>query len=156
MVTAVSKSQKTRKVVNQDMEQMVEVPSEAPEEVSDPLAALMNQAQAAYTSYLQAQRKVAEAYQERQHQSETSYKEIEENAAKICTAALGKAERALEKAEQEADEACLKVRMEAKRVYQDSVNEALRLRDETIQQAWEETKRNSERIWKVFQGKIEK
>jgi hypothetical protein len=36
------------------------------------------------------------------------------------------------------------------------VNEALRVRDETVQQAWEETKRNSEKIWKVFQGKIEK
>jgi hypothetical protein len=35
------------------------------------------------------------------------------------------------------------------------VNEALRVRDEAIQQAWEETKRNSEKIWKVFQGKIE-
>jgi cell division septum initiation protein DivIVA len=94
MVTAVSKNQKTRKVVDQDMEQVVEIPSEAPEEVSDPLAALMSQAQAAYTSYLQAQRKVAEAYQERQRESETSYKEIEENAARICTAALEKAEHA--------------------------------------------------------------
>lgn len=46
--------------------------------------------------------------------------------------------------------------MEAKQVYQDSVNEALGVRKETIEQAWEETKKNSERIWKVFQGKIEK
>jgi hypothetical protein len=66
MVTAISKNQKSRKVMDKDVEQMVEVPSEAPEEVSGPLAELMSQAQSAYTSYLQAQRKVAEAYQERQ------------------------------------------------------------------------------------------
>jgi hypothetical protein len=30
------------------------------------------------------------------------------------------------------------------------------VRNETIEQAWEETKRNSERIWKVFQGEIKR
>ena len=44
--------------------------------------------------------------------------------------------------------------MSAKQVYQNSVNEALRIRMETIEQAWEENKRNSERVWKLFQGEI--
>jgi hypothetical protein len=34
------------------------------------------------------------------------------------------------------------------------VKEALRVRRETVEQAWEEAKRNSEKIWKVFQGEI--
>ena len=44
--------------------------------------------------------------------------------------------------------------MSATQAYQDSVNEALRVRREAVEQAWEEAERTSEKIWKVFQGEI--
>lgn len=44
MVTTMSKSQQSRKVVSKDVEQMVELSSEVPEEVRNPLAELMSQA----------------------------------------------------------------------------------------------------------------
>ena len=150
------KNQQAKKVVSKDMEQMVELPSEVLTEKRDPLDELMNQAQAAYESYLQAQRKVAVAYQERQRRVEESFKEIEEHAAKMCAVAMEKAARALEKTEQEAEETYKKAKVGATQVCQDNLNEALRIRRETVEQAWGEARRNSERIWKVFQGEIKR
>lgn len=156
MATTMTENQQARKVVNKDVKQMGKLPSEVLKEERDPLDELMSQAQAAYMSYLQAQRKVAVAYQERHRRVEESFKEIEEHAAKICAVAIEKAARALEKAEQEAEEACKKAKMSATQGYQDGMNESLRIRRETVEQAWEEARRNSERIWKVFQGEIKR
>ncbi len=156
MTTTMIKNQQAKKVVSKDMEQMVELPSEVLTEKRDPLDELMNQAQAAYESYLQAQRKVAVAYQERQRRVEESFKEIEEHAAKMCAVAMEKAARALEKTEQEAEETYKKAKVGATQVCQDNLNEALRIRRETVEQAWGEARRNSERIWKVFQGEIKR
>jgi hypothetical protein len=65
VATTMIKSQQARKVVGKDGEQMIEVPAEVSKEERDSLDELMDQAQAAYESYLQAQKKVALAYQER-------------------------------------------------------------------------------------------
>jgi hypothetical protein len=37
-------------------------------------------------------------------------------------------------------------------VHQESVNEALRVGNETVEQTWRETSEISERIWEIFQG----
>jgi len=110
-----TKNPQVRKEVSKDVKQMVELPSEVLEEDRDPIAELMSQAQAAYESYQQAQRKVAAAYQEHQRQGEMSYKETEEHAAKLCAEAIEKAARVLEKAEQEAEEAYMKAKEYARR-----------------------------------------
>jgi hypothetical protein len=102
VAATITKNTQTRKVVGKDVEETVELPSEVPQEDRDTLNELMKQAQTAYESYLQAQRKVATAYQERQRRVEESFKDIEEHAAKICAVAIEKASRALEKAEQDA------------------------------------------------------
>ena len=156
MATTMVKSQQARKVVGKDGEQMVELPTEVTKEERDSLDELMSQAQAAHESYLQARKKVALAYQERQRRVEESFKEIEAHAAKLCTVAIEKATRSLEKAEQEAEGMYKKAKLSAAQAYQDSLDEALRIRTETVEQAWEEARRNSEKIWKVFQGEIKK
>jgi galactokinase/mevalonate kinase-like predicted kinase len=156
MATTMIKNQQSRKGAGKDTPQTVELTPEILEDVRDPLDELMSQAQAAYVSYLQAQKKVASAYQERQRQVEKSYKAIEDRASKICAEAIEKATRALEKADQEAEEAYQKAKARAEQTYQDGVNESLRIREETIENAWEESKRNSDRIWKMFQGELER
>jgi vacuolar-type H+-ATPase subunit H len=151
-----TKNPQARKVTGKDGEQMVELPNDVSKEERDSLDELMGQAQAAYESYLQAQKKVALAYQGRQRRVEESFKEIEEHAAKLCAVAIEKASRSLEKAEQEAEEMYEKAKLSGTQVYQESLNEALRIRRETVEQAWEEARRNSEKIWKVFQGEIKR
>jgi hypothetical protein len=66
VATTMIKSQQARRVVDKGGEQMDELPTEATTEERDSLDELMSQAQGAYESYVQAQRKVAAAYQERQ------------------------------------------------------------------------------------------
>ncbi len=156
MATTMTKNPQARKVTGKDGEQMVELPNDVSKEERDSLDELMGQAQAAYESYLQAQKKVALAYQGRQRRVEESFKEIEEHAAKLCAVAIEKASRSLEKAEQEAEEMYEKAKLSGTQVYQESLNEALRIRRETVEQAWEEARRNSEKIWKVFQGEIKR
>jgi vacuolar-type H+-ATPase subunit H len=151
-----TKNPQARKVTGKDGEQMVELPNDVSKEERDSLDELMGQAQAAYESYLQAQKKVALAYQGRQRRVEESFKEIEEHAAKLCAVAIEKASRSLEKAEQEAEDMYKKAKLSGTQVYQESLNEALRIRRETVEQAWEEARRNSEKIWKVFQGEIKR
>jgi vacuolar-type H+-ATPase subunit H len=151
-----TKNPQARKVTGKDGEQMVELPNDVSKEERDSLDELMGQAQAAYESYLQAQKKVALAYQGRQRRVEESFKEIEEHAAKLCAVAIEKASRSLEKAEQEAEDMYKKAKLSGTQVYQESLNEALRIRRETVEQAWDEARRNSERIWKVFQGEIKR
>lgn len=156
MATTMTKNPQARKVTGKDGEQMVEIPNDVSKEERDSLDELMGQAQAAYESYLQAQKKVALAYQGRQRRVEESFKEIEEHAAKLCAVAIEKASRSLEKAEQEAEDMYKKAKLSGTQVYQESLNEALRIRRETVEQAWDEARRNSERIWKVFQGEIKR
>lgn len=156
MATTMTKNPQARKVTGKDGEQMVELPNDVSKEERDSLDELMGQAQAAYESYLQAQKKVALAYQGRQRRVEESFKEIEEHAANLCAVAIEKASRSLEKAEQEAEEMHKKAKLSAAQIYQDNLNEALRIRRETVEQAWEEARRNSEKIWKVFQGEIKR
>jgi vacuolar-type H+-ATPase subunit H len=151
-----TKNPQARKVTGKDGEQMVEIPNDVSKEERDSLDELMGQAQTAYESYLQAQKKVALAYQGRQRRVEESFKEIEEHAAKLCAVAIEKASRSLEKAEQEAEDMYKKAKLSGTQVYQESLNEALRIRRETVEQAWEEARRNSEKIWKVFQGEIKR
>ena len=156
MATTMIKNQQARKVVGKDDEQMVDLPTEATTQEGDSLDELMSQAQNAYESYLQAQKKEALAYQGRQRRVEESFKETEEHAAKLCAVAIEKATRSLEKAEQEAEGTYKKAKLSAAQTYQDSLNEALRIRTEAVEQAWEEARRNSEKIWKVFQGEIKR
>jgi molecular chaperone GrpE (heat shock protein) len=156
VATTMIKSQQARKAAANDEGPIAEPPSEIAKEERDSLDELMSQAQGAYESYLQAQKKVALAYQERQHRVEESFKEIEEHAAKLCAVAIDEAVRSLEKAEQEAEGTYKKAKLSAMQAYQDSLDEALRIRGDTVELAWEEAKRNSERIWKVFQGEVKR
>ena len=97
MTTTMTEYPKANKVVSKDEKQTLELTPEVSKEGKDPLNDLMNQvnqAQNAYKSYLQAQRKVAAAYQERQRQGEKAYKEIEEQAANICAETIEKASKA--------------------------------------------------------------
>ena len=104
MTTTMTENQKAKKLVSKDEEQALELTAEVLKEGKDPLNDLANQARTTYTSYLQAQRKVAEAYQERQRQGEKAYKEVEEQATNICVETIEKASQVREKAEQEAEE----------------------------------------------------
>jgi len=86
-----TKNQQSRKVASKEEKQKVEFVRDVTKEDKDSLSELMNQAQAAYNSYIQAQRKVAAAYQECQCHGEKAYEEIEEQAANICTETIEKA-----------------------------------------------------------------
>lgn len=155
MASTMTKGQQARKVVNKDVKQAAEFTPQVSEEVKDPLNELMNQAQAAYGSYLQAQRKVATAYQHAQYEGEKAYKETEAQAANLCAETMEKALQAREKAEREAEEQYKETRGRAGQAYQDSATEALRVRKETVEKAWEATKGNSDKIWTIFQSGTE-
>jgi vacuolar-type H+-ATPase subunit H len=154
VTTTITENPQAKEEVGKDGERMVEFAAAISKEDRDSLDELMTQAQAAYDSYLQAQRKVALAYQEQRRRIEESFKEIEEHADRLCAVAIERANRSLEKAEQEAEEMYKKAKVSARQVYQDSLTEALRIRRDSVGQAWEEARRNSEKISKVFQGEI--
>ena len=79
-MTTTTKQQQPKKTDGKAEEQVPEVS----QDTLDPLDEFQNQAEMAYTAYLEAQRKVATAYKERERQEEKTYKEIEQQAYESC------------------------------------------------------------------------
>lgn len=155
MATTMTRNQQARKMTSKVAGSAAEFDAEIPEEGKEPLKKLMSEAQAAYVSYLQAQRKVATAYQERRRLGEQEFKEIEERAAAACAQAIEEASQALLRAEQEAEAAYKEARRRAEQAYQQGILAALAARKEAVDKAWAESSGASEAIWRIFQGGTE-
>lgn len=118
----------------------------------NPLEEMRKQAEMAYTSYLGAQRKVANAYRDRERAEVLLYKETERDANKACDEAIETAASVRLAAERKAREEYEKALDGAQSTYQQSVAEALKSCRESIDRQWQVTNELSEQTWKIFQG----
>jgi len=103
MADTITGAQQDRKTLSKDEEQIVEFSPRTHGENKDLLGELIRQVQAAYVSFLHAQRKIAPAYREGQRHGEQARKAIEEQAANICAETIAKAAQAIVKVEREAE-----------------------------------------------------
>lgn len=118
----------------------------------NPLEELRKQAEAAYTSYLGAQRKVAKAYRQREQQEVSNYKLTEQQANKDCDDAIQQALAARTRTEKAARDAYEKAMEEASKDYDQKVTEALKSCRQAIENQWQIANELSEQIWTIFQG----
>ena len=126
--------------------------SETPETVPNPLEELRNQAHAAYSAYLGAQRQVAIAYKQREKEEVKVYKQVEQQAFAAYNEAIQKALRIRTQSEGDAYKAYQEARDKAAKEYDASAAEALRLCQSTIEQQWQTSRALLEQIWEIFQG----
>ncbi|MFC1870031.1 hypothetical protein ACFLYE_02030 [Chloroflexota bacterium] len=139
---------------------------ESPEEIQkqvketpvSTLDKLLGSAQNAYAAYAEAERELTRAYKENEARAVNSYNKAEqrlqaecdefiartlkereeaiERAAKAHSDALRRAEEAFRKAKQESDELCRQNVAQGQSARRIALDEALKVRDATIAQAW--------------------
>ena len=124
--------------------------TEPEEKPMEPMADLLARAESAYTTYMEAQKKVARAYRGHELQHDSAYTEAERQANAVCNEEIEKALKVCEQAEQQAENAHREAIEQAKRNYEDSVRQALRVRQETVEHAWASRNGAIERAWKIF------
>ena len=78
------KKEQTEKTIEQAENQAAPA-GEVPEQVRDPLAELLSQAQNAYTAYIQAQKEVAKGYKQREEQMEKPIKKLNRKRIMLVT-----------------------------------------------------------------------
>ena len=125
---------------------------EVSETTVDPINDLRAQAELAYNTYLEAQRKVARAYREFEQKEVNAHRQAAVQASNSCDRAIQQSMRIREKAEWEAEETYREAREKVAKAYKESVAQALRVCWKTIEQAWERSTEVSDRVWKIFQG----
>ena len=118
----------------------------------NPLEDLRKQAEMAYTTYLDAQRKVANAYRERERAEVVLYKETEREANRACDQAIEAAASVRSAAQRRAREEYEKALETAESTYQQRVAEALYACRESIDRQWQAANELSEQTWNIFQG----
>jgi vacuolar-type H+-ATPase subunit H len=143
----------TRKGAGRGQKEMLEAAPELSVRPSNPLEDLRKQAEVAYNSYVDAQRKMARAYRVTERSEVANYKEAEERANKVCDEAIQKAPLIRSQSEHDAREAYEKAVENAAKAFEETVEQALKVCRQTIQQEWQAANELSERMWDIFQGK---
>ncbi len=129
-----------------------DINNEAPQKVLDPLEDLRNQAQAAYSAYLGAQRQVATAYKQREQEEVKAYKQLEKQTQEEYDAAINTALKIRMENEQAAFKAFTEAINQAAKEYEVSVSEALSNCRTKMEQQWQASREVSDQIWDLYQG----
>ena len=143
----------TKKGMGKAQKEMAEVVPELYPRSSNPLEDLRKQAEEAYNSYLDAQRKMARAYRVTERNQVTNFKQAEEKANKICDEAIEKAIVSRLESEHEAREEYEKVIENAAKTFKETVEQALKVCRQTIDHEWQAADELTGRMWDIFQGK---
>jgi hypothetical protein len=153
MPNVVAEEVQTRKGMAKAQKEMAEVVPELYPRSSNPLEDLRKQAEEAYSSYLDAQRKMARAYRVTERNQVTGYKQAEDKANKICDETIEKAIVSRLQSEHEARDAYEKAIENAARTFKENVEQALKVCRQTIEHEWQAADELTGRMWEIFQGK---
>lgn len=145
------KQEQTEATTNQP-DTVAQPAAETPELAGKYIAELLSQAENAYTMYRQAQKEVSKGYKKQEQQMEKAFKSAEQRVNSTCEKAMEKALKNREQVEQQAEEICRKTVEKVHDEYRRSVGEALKARDEAIEEVWQRYTEDRSQAWSIFQG----